>query len=116
MSAAADPTAAPPTRAAALLRCPGCGARLDGREVCPGCGRAFPEVDGVVEAIGPLTGRNRTAAAFYDGPTWGRFQPWENVFLWFQGPGVAAARRQVLRHLNAAKPGARVLEVGIGDG
>ena len=69
----------------------------------------------MLHAIGPLTGTNRVAAAFYDGPNWARFRPWEQVFLWFQGPGVAAARRQVLRHLPDLAH-ARVLEVGIGDG
>lgn len=68
-----------------------------------------------MEAIGPLRGRNRVAAGFYDGPNWARFRFWEDVFLWFQGPGVTAARRQVLRHL-PDREFARVLEVGIGDG
>jgi SAM-dependent methyltransferase len=72
-------------------------------------------VNGILQAIGPLSGRNRIAAAFYDGPNWRRFKFWENVFLWFQGPGVSRARRQVLRHLPVTST-ARVLEVGIGDG
>ena len=49
----------------------------------------------VLEVIGTLSGRNRIAAAFYDGPGWPRFQPWERLFLWFQGPGLARARRRV---------------------
>jgi SAM-dependent methyltransferase len=72
-------------------------------------------VDGILHAIGPLQGRNRIAAAFYDGPAWPRFRVWERLFLWFQGPGVAAARRRVLTLL-PDRPAARVLEVGIGDG
>jgi SAM-dependent methyltransferase len=84
-------------------------------EECPECGRAYPERGGIVHAIGTLTGTNRIAAAFYDGPNWPRFRPWERLFLWFQGPGVETARRQVLRHLGA-RPEGRVLEVGIGDG
>jgi SAM-dependent methyltransferase len=72
-------------------------------------------VDGIVEAIGPLSGTNRIAARFYDGPCWPRFRPWEQLFLWFQGPGPAPARRQVLRHLPRVDR-ARVLEVGIGGG
>ncbi len=97
------------------IRCLDCARGLDGGEACPGCGRSYPEVGGIVHAIGPLTGTNRIAAAFYDGPDWARFRPWERLFLGFQGPGQARARRRVLRHLpRIAK--ARVLEVGIGDG
>jgi SAM-dependent methyltransferase len=96
-------------------RCIACGADLDGDFSCAGCGRSYPEVDGIVHAIGPLRGTNRVAAAFYDGPSWPRFRPWEQLFLWFQGPGPARARRQVLRHL-PRQPQARVLEVGIGAG
>jgi len=69
--------------------------------------------DGIRDAIGPLTGTNRIAAAFYDGPGWAKFRPWERLFLTLQGG--ASARRQILRHLPRAE-GARVLEVGIGDG
>ena len=83
-------------------------------DACPDCGRPYPERDGILAAIGPLEGRNRVAAAFYDGPGWERFRPWERMFLRLQG-GKARARRQVLRHL-AAPPFAWVLEVGIGDG
>ncbi len=61
-----------------------------------------------------MTGRNRIAAAFYDGPSWARFRPWERVFLSFQG-GAKRARRQILRHLDPIESGL-VLEVGIGDG
>jgi SAM-dependent methyltransferase len=101
--------------ASGLARCIACGRGLAGRTSCEGCGRTHPEVDGILHAIDPPTGRNRVAAAFYDGPTWSRFKFWEQVFLWFQGPGIAAARDQVLRHLPKTSR-ARVLEVGIGDG
>jgi SAM-dependent methyltransferase len=97
------------------MRCLGCARSLDVGEMCPGCGRSYPEEDGIIRAIGELTGTNRIAAAFYDGPAWARFRPWERLFLRFQGPGQARARRQVLRHLPRIA-GARVLEVGIGDG
>ncbi len=97
-----------------LLACLDCGLGLEGAGRCPGCGRAYPESGGIVEAMGPLVGRNRVAADFYDGPAWQRFRPWERLFLRLQG-GKARARRQVLRHLDAP-PFARVLEVGIGDG
>ncbi len=72
-------------------------------------------VDGIWDRIGPLEGRNRVASAFYDGPGWARFRPWERLFLGLQG-GARRARRQILRHLDPLGPGARVLEVGIGDG
>jgi SAM-dependent methyltransferase len=98
-----------------LARCLDCHARLDGREVCAGCGRAYPESGGALQAIGPLTGTNRIAASFYDGPGWARFKPLEQLFLFIQGPGQLAARRRILRHLPDALS-ARVLEVGIGDG
>jgi SAM-dependent methyltransferase len=98
-----------------LACCVSCGRGLLGRDECGGCGRRHPEVDGILHAIDPLSGTNRIAADFYDGPNWPRFRPWEQLFLWFQGPGVAAARRQVLRHLPTTS-NARVLEVGIGDG
>jgi SAM-dependent methyltransferase len=101
--------------AASLWRCIACGAGLERGEVCPQCRRRFPEVDGIVHAIDPLRGTNRIAARFYDGPCWPRFRPWEQLFLWFQGPGPARARRQVLRHLPRVDV-ARVLEVGIGAG
>ena len=70
--------------------------------------------DGIWDRLAPLTGRNRIAAAFYDGPSWARFRVWERVFLSFQG-GARRARRQILRHLDPVESGL-VLEVGIGDG
>ena len=76
-----------------IARCVDCGERLNGRASCPACGRGYPVVGGVLEAIGPLSGTNRVAARFYDGPAWPRFKFWENVFLWVQGPGVSRARR-----------------------
>jgi SAM-dependent methyltransferase len=103
------------TDAAAPWMCLDCRAAAAGLDHCAGCGRSHRPVDGLVHAIGPLTGTNRIAAAFYDGPSWPRFKPWEQLFLWFQGPGPARARRQVLRHLPRVGR-ARVLEVGIGDG
>lgn len=100
---------------ASLARCPACEARLAGAGECPRCGRELPIHDGILHAIGPLSGTNRIAAEFYDGPSWARFRRWERLFLWFQGIGESAARRKVLRHLPNAD-GLRVLEVGIGDG
>jgi SAM-dependent methyltransferase len=101
--------------AVSLWRCIACGAGFERGEACPACRRRYPVVDGIVHAIDPLRGTNRIAAAFYDGPCWPRFRPWEQLFLWFQGPGPARARRQVLRHLPRVES-ARVLEVGIGAG
>ncbi|WP_435010549.1 class I SAM-dependent methyltransferase [Tundrisphaera lichenicola] len=95
-------------------RCLDCSAGLDRRKICPRCGRSYPEAEGILSAIGPLTGRNRIAGAFYEGPGWARFRPWERLFLRLQG-GEGRARRQILRHL-VAPPTSRVLEVGIGDG
>ena len=72
--------------------------------------------DGILEAIGPLSGRNRIVASFYDGPGWVKFRPWEQGFLILQG-GVRRARMEILRHL--LRPGQSAplgLEVGIGAG
>jgi SAM-dependent methyltransferase len=101
-------------RLAQIARCPECAGSLVGHDVFPGCSRRYPETHGIVSFVEELQGRNRIAAAFYDGPGWARFRPWERLFLKVQG-GEARARRQILRYLDAP-PFARVLEVGIGDG
>src|SRR5262245_40087879 len=100
--------------AASLMRCLDCTRSLGGSTVCPCCGRSYPVEDGIIAAIGPLTGTNKIAAAFYDGPGWPRFRPWERLFLWFQG-GSKRARRPILKYLPQSAS-ARVLEVGIGEG
>jgi SAM-dependent methyltransferase len=107
-----EPDQAP--RLAEIAVCLDCRSGLAGREICPGCGKRYPESNGIVAMLDELRGRNRIAGAFYDGPGWVRFRPWERLFLKLQG-GESRARRQILRHLTAP-PFARVLEVGIGDG
>lgn len=112
------PATSPETRTALadLAVCLDCRAPLSGRESCPDCGRPHPIREGILEAIGPLEGRNRINAAFYDGPGWVRFRKWERLFLTLQG-GARRARMQILRHVLAVdRPDARALEVGIGDG
>lgn len=104
----------PPWRSRELLRCIACATPLEGRDRCPGCGRDYPERDGVIEAIGPLSGRNRITEAFYSGRGWKRFRPWERGFLALQG-GNRRARSRILNHL-PAQATLRLLEVGIGDG
>jgi SAM-dependent methyltransferase len=96
-----------------LAQCIACATHLGDGERCPSCDRSYGNRDGILEAIDPLTGRNRIAAAFYDGAGWEKFRPWERLFLRFQGG--AHARRVILRHLPSLAH-ARVLEVGIGDG
>jgi SAM-dependent methyltransferase len=99
-----------------LARCLSCNARLDREARCSGCGREYVVRDGILEAIGPLSGRNRVVASFYDGPGWVKFRPWEQGFLMFQG-GVRRARMEILRHLIRAEQAASLgLEVGIGSG
>jgi SAM-dependent methyltransferase len=99
-----------------LVRCLSCGQPLLGEEHCRGCGRSMPCRDGILEAIGPLSGRNRIVADFYNGPGWVKFRPWEQAFLMLQG-GVKKARLEILRHvIEHAHGQALGLEVGIGSG
>lgn len=99
---------------AELARCLACASPLGGLGACPACGRRHETGGGILTAIGPLSGNNRVAAAFYDGPGWARFRPWERLFLRLVG-GRVRARTEILRHL-PDRPGARLLEVGVGDG
>jgi SAM-dependent methyltransferase len=76
----------------------------------------YPCRDGIFEAIGTLSGRNKIVADFYDGPGWVKFRPWEQAFLIFQG-GIRKARMEILRHALGGLSGpAHGLEVGIGAG
>jgi SAM-dependent methyltransferase len=115
MPSAVSVKSEPSAELAALAKCIACGHRLATDLTCASCAREYAIADGVLHAIAPLSGTNAIAAAFYDGPSWARFRPWERLFLWFQGIGEAAARRKVLRYLPSLKH-ARVLEIGIGDG
>ena len=99
--------------AVVLGRCLGCDASSRGGARV---GRSYPEVEGIVHAIGRLSGTNRIAAKFYDGPCWARFRPWEQLFLWFQGARAARRGGRSSRHLPDVVERARVLEVGIGSG
>jgi SAM-dependent methyltransferase len=99
-----------------LARCLSCGARLDADARCPGCAKEYLVRDGILEAIAPLSGRNRIVASFYDGPGWVKFRPWEQGFLMLQG-GVRRARMEILCHLLVpGQTAPRGLEVGIGAG
>src|SRR5439155_1073545 len=94
MTGLADTIETEAAPAVALGRCLTGGAGLAGGDACPVCGRAYPEVEGIVHAIGPLSGTNRIAAGFYDGPCWPRFRPWEQLFLWFQGKSCSQGRNR----------------------
>jgi len=108
------PVAAPSIQEVA--RCLSCGAPLEGEPRCPQCGRAYAVRDGILEAISPMSGRNRIVQAFYDGPGWSKFRRWEQGFLMLQG-GVRKARMEILRHLlDGVRTPTRGLEVGIGSG
>jgi SAM-dependent methyltransferase len=112
--AAISPPAVPAI--AELARCLSCGAGLDGETRCIGCGRAYAVRAGILEAIGPRSGRNRIAEAFYESPGWTKFRRWEQGFLLLQG-GIRKARMEILRHLAKSDSAAlRGLEVGIGSG
>jgi SAM-dependent methyltransferase len=116
MTLSAPPSTAPAPSIAELARCASCNARLQGEPRCPRCARQYPLCTGILEAIGPLSGRNLITATFYDGPGWIRFRPCEQAFLIFQG-GVRRARMEILQHLfGPQRPCARGLEVGIGSG
>lgn len=97
------------------LRCLNCGSAMSCSLRCISCDRTYQEKDGIVEAIGRLTGQNRIAAEFYDGPGWVKFRPWEKMFLTLQG-GQKRSRWQILRHIHTGASPLRILEVGIGDG
>jgi Methyltransferase domain len=99
-----------------LARCISCGGRLTGEPRCAHCDRGYPIREGILEAIQPLSGRNRIAAAFYDGPGWVKFRKWEQGFLMVHG-GARRARREILRHVMCPEQSGRLaLEVGIGSG
>lgn len=99
-----------------LARCLSCGGLLRGDERCLECGRLYLCRGGIMEAIGPLSGRNQIVADFYDGPGWVKFRRWEQAFLIAQG-GVRKARMEILRHVIAQERGPAIgLEVGIGSG
>ena len=109
-------SAVPTLSIADLARCTSCSMRLTGDLRCPRCEKEFAVRDGILDAIGPLAGRNSIVAAFYDGRGWVRFRPFEQGFLMLQG-GVRRARMEILRHLlRPDLPCARGLEVGIGAG
>jgi ubiquinone/menaquinone biosynthesis C-methylase UbiE len=100
-----------------LLRCPGCGGRLEpsgGGLACQVCRRDFPFRDGILDMLPPLEGNNRVAADFYNGPLWPRFRFWE-WFTFLCNGGERRARRQIMRHLPDLA-GTRLLEVAVGDG
>ena len=96
-----------PPSLAELACCLDCrDGRCWGQRPLPRLRRELTRVrDGILEAIGPLEGRNRIVAAFYDGPGWVRFRKWERLFLRSRGrqagadvdpparPGARAARR-----------------------
>jgi SAM-dependent methyltransferase len=97
-------------------RCIACGLPLEHSPRCRQCDRAYATRDGILEAIDPLSGRNRVVQAFYDGPGWSKFRRWEQAFLMVQG-GVRKARLEFLRHLlRRTSTSVRGLEVGIGSG
>jgi ubiquinone/menaquinone biosynthesis C-methylase UbiE len=112
----APPSTAPAPSIAELARCISCNVRLRGEPHCPRCTREYTVRDGILEAIGPLSGRNLVNANFFDGPGWVKFRRWEQGFLVLQG-GIRRARMEILKHLHLLnKPAARGLEVGIGSG
>ena len=75
-----------------LARCLDCGSGLAGRDACPGCGRAYPEVDGILEAIGPLTGHEPDRRGVLRRPGLAPVPPLGAGLPLAPGPGVAAAR------------------------
>lgn len=115
MSAAQRDTCIPASVATPALRCVDCAAGLaEGERTCDVCGHSYPIRDGMLIALGELTGNNRITADFYNSDRWQQFRPWEQLFLKTFG-GSPGARMQILRHLRHLRGGS-LLEVGIGDG
>ncbi|MFN4258618.1 MAG: methyltransferase domain-containing protein [Gemmataceae bacterium] len=100
-----------------LLQCIDCGQDLEpaGDDLrCSSCGRNYPIRDGFLDTLDPLTGNNKVAADFYNGPLWPKFRFWEWLAFLFNG-GERRARHKVLQHLTNLS-GTRFLEVAVGDG
>src|SRR5436853_540803 len=89
-----DPLSSP---AACLSRCVACRVSLDGGLTCPVCGYRPLVLDGILVAIGPLTGRNLVAATFDAVFTVGGIN-------YFRDP--CAALREMRR---VARPGAAIV-------
>ncbi len=100
------------------LRCVDCGGELCSLEAgslrCDACDRSFPIDQGTLNVMDKLTGNNKVAADFYDGPLWPKFRFWEHFTFLLNG-GARRCRRQVLKHLGDLS-GTRLLDVAIGDG
>lgn len=100
-----------------LWRCVACGKGLvevDDGLTCPGCGRSFPIVDGLLVVKNDQAGNNRVVRDFYEGPLWPKFRFWE-WFTFLCNGGERRSRDKVLRHL-PTDPNLRLLDVAIGDG
>jgi ubiquinone/menaquinone biosynthesis C-methylase UbiE len=101
-----------------LLQCPDCAGDLrqgeDGALRCPACAKDFPTSQGFLNVMGRLSGNNRVAAEYYNGPLWPKFRFWEFATFFFHG-GSRRSRAQVLKHLPNLS-GTRLLEVAVGDG
>ena len=101
-----------------LLQCIQCSDRLSRVQssvfACTRCLRQYPLHRGILLAMDALSGSNRTAAHFYDGPAWPRYRWRERAALTLVG-GEGRLRRRLLDAVQNIGS-ARLLDVGIGDG
>lgn len=101
-----------------LLQCIDCYAGLSVEHEslfkCESCTRLYPIEHGILKAQGSLCGNNQVAASFYNGPWWQRYRRRERFAFLFFG-GESRVRRRLLGALPELR-GARLLDVGIGDG
>ncbi len=99
------------------LRCVACAGDLspggDGL-VCQRCARVYPIRDQVLVVKEEPSADNAIARDFYNSPLWPKFRFWEWFFFLCNG-GERRCRNEILRHL-PQQPGARLLDVAIGDG
>ena len=87
-----------------------------GREACPGCGRAYPEVDGILHAIGPLDRDEPDRRGVLRRPGLAPVPALGAALPLVPGAGPRPRRGGRSSGTCPGWPTARVLEVGIGDG
>ena len=101
------------------LQCPQCSSvhlekNSDNAIECAGCHHALPIRDEILMTMDDLSGNNKIAANFYDGPLWKKYRFWKR-FTPFNERGVHRWRTEVLQHLPDLA-GTNLLDIAIGAG